>query len=356
MLPTVVFDESGNTGADLVRSKQPTFVLSSCDFSLDESRDLLEKVLTHQTVEPKISKMKKSNSGRRRVIDFITSNAISKDRAKVFYFHKEFMALTKVVDLLIENVAHETGFDLYKEGMNIAMSNMLCNCMPAFCGNELYLNMLDAFVVMFREKTPKSIGDFYSQIERMVEVSERHEFKSSLAPIRMSSAIIDEILKNNSQVNLDPAIPGFFTLCDAWGRQFKAEFGILHDDSKPISQEQPNLESLMDPDAKPELVGYDRRQFELPLRCREIKFGDSKTDTRLQVADLIASTCNYWARGLTDDSQQDTLWNELNELELISISSGVIWPSADVTPTSLGTDAKTGTNPVDGVMKHRTGV
>jgi hypothetical protein len=356
MTQTVVFDESGNTGADLVRSEQPTFVLSSCDFDENESRALLDIVLTHQTREPKLSKIKKSAAGRRRIVEFISSSEITRERVKVSYFHKEYMALTKVVDLLVENVANATNFDLYKQGMNIAMSNMLHYCMPAFCGSELYRDMLQAFVTMFREKTPQSIGRFYSLVERMVEVSARHQFDSSLAPIQISSYIIDEILNGNDALSLDPAIPGFFSLCSEWGQQYKAEFEILHDDSKPISQEQPNLESLMNPEAQQEIVGYDRRQFELPLRCREIRFGNSKQDVRLQVADLIASTCNYWARGLAHEEYRDSLWEELHELELTSIATVVLWPSPKVTPAELGTDSLLGTHPIDGVMRHRSEV
>jgi hypothetical protein len=352
MIRTVVFDESGNTGADLVVSDQPSFVLSSCDFSKDECQTLLNIVLTPQTGEPKLSRIKKSNAGRRRIVEFISSDLINKDRVKVFYIHKEYMALTKVVDLLIENVAHLTGFDLYKKGVNIAMSNMLHYCISAFCGDELKREMLSAFVIMFREKTPASIGKFYSLNEKMIEVSKRHDFFSSLAPIRMSAEIIHEVLQGNDVTALDPAIPGLFSLCSEWGRQYGAEFEILHDHSKPISKEQPNLECLMNPDAQQELVGYDRRQMELPLRCREIKFGDSKVDIRLQVADLIASTCNYWARGLINKNMQDVLWEELNKLDLSSIAAGVLWPSTDVSPAELGTDSGLGSNPIDGVAKH----
>lgn len=352
MIQTVVFDESGNTGADLVVRDQPLFVLSSCDFSEDECKTLLNIVLTQQTGEPKLSRIKKSNAGRRRIIEFISSDLINKDRVKVFYFHKEYMALTKVVDLLIENVAHLTGFDLYKEGMNIAMSNMLHYCMSAFCGEELKREMLSAFIIMFREKTPESIGKFYSLNERMIEVSEGHDFLGSLALIRMSAEIIHEVLEGNDVTVLDPAIPGLFSLCSEWGRQYKSEFEILHDHSKPISKEQDNLEGLMNPDAQQELIGYDRRQLELPLRCRKIKFGDSKVDIRLQVADLIASTCNYWARGLIDENQQDALWKELDELDLRSIAVGVVWPSTDVSPAELGTDSGLGNHPLDGVAKH----
>jgi len=353
MIQTVVFDESGNTGADLVHSEQPTFVLSSCDFDESESRALLDIVLTHQTGEPKLTRIKKSAAGRRRIVDFISSSEITKERVKVFYFHKEYMALTKIVDLLVENVAHATNFDLYEQGMNIAMSNMLHYCIPAFCGIELYQEMLQAFVTMFREKTPQSIERFYSLVEQMVEVSARHDFDGPLAPIQISSYFIDKILDGNGAISLDPAVPAFFSLCSEWGQQYKAEFEILHDGSKPISQEQPILESLMDPEAQQEIIGYDRRQFELPLRCRQIRLGDSKQDVRLQVADLIASTCNYWARGLVHEEYRDSLWEELHDLELTSIAIGGVWPSPEVTPAELGTDSWSGTHPIDGVMKHR---
>ena len=85
MIRTVVFDESGNTGANLVVQDQPSFVLSSCDFNEDECQALLNIVLTTQTGEPKLSRMKKSNVGRRKIVEFISSDLINKGRVKVFY-------------------------------------------------------------------------------------------------------------------------------------------------------------------------------------------------------------------------------------------------------------------------------
>ena len=39
--PTISFDESGNTGTDLLNEKQTYFVLASTDFTIDEANSLL---------------------------------------------------------------------------------------------------------------------------------------------------------------------------------------------------------------------------------------------------------------------------------------------------------------------------
>lgn len=41
---------------------------------------------------------------------------------KVSLCHKKFVVLTKMVDLLTENAAHEDGVNLYQDGANIGLA------------------------------------------------------------------------------------------------------------------------------------------------------------------------------------------------------------------------------------------
>ena len=349
----LAFDESGNTGTDLLNVEQPIFVLASCDFSVEEAESLLSQIKSAQVLnELKFTKIKKTTRGKRRILDFLSDVRITKDRAKVFYFHKRYLAVTKIVDLLVENLAYRDGIDLYKDGLNIAISNMHYYCIPAFFGESLFDQFLDAFIKMFQEPKDTTISYFYKTVYELFAQCSNQEYKQLLAPIIASSEIIDDVLQSNDKTALDPAITAFFTLSSVWGEQYGEAFKILHDQSKPLASQKETLERLMDVNGPYQKVGYDRRTFEFPLRSDRIELGDSKTDPRLQVADLISGSCFHWARGKADIKYQDEFWLQLDRLDMTKLAIGVIWPSPEVTPEGMGTHIGGGNNAVDAVSRY----
>jgi len=348
---TVAFDESGNTGADLINRDQPTFALATCDFTKEEAEAILAPVIGGQIVEPKFKVLKRSRSGRAGIVKVLVDERLTPGRAKAFVFHKKYLALTKVVDLLVENLAHRDGVDLYRDGANIAISNLHYFCGPAFCGDGLFEEMLSAFVDVFRKRTAVEIKTFYERAWSVYEACSDTQYKVMLGPIIASAEIIDEVLANNGVTALDPAIPAFVSHGSIWGEQYNDRFKILHDKSKPIAHEKESLELLMGPGPFRK-IGYDRRVFEFPLRAELLEFGDSAADRRLQVADILAGGCNHWARGMADEEYRDELWNELNELNVAKWLIGLVWPSPDVTPEDLDTAGGGGQNAVDAVAEH----
>lgn len=120
----VAFDESGNTGADLLNQDQPVFSLASTSISSDLAHHLLGITRTAQTREVKFVRLKKTATGRRRIVELLSAPELNGDNVRTTFFHKRFMVFTKIVYILIETVAHEDDIDLYKDGANIAMSHL----------------------------------------------------------------------------------------------------------------------------------------------------------------------------------------------------------------------------------------
>ena len=110
----VAFDESGNTGADLLNQQQPVFALASTCLSRDQANLILEPLTTPQTREIKFSRLRRTEAGRRRIIEFLSCSSLDPENTITTLFHKKYMIVTKVVDLLVENLAHEDGIDLYR--------------------------------------------------------------------------------------------------------------------------------------------------------------------------------------------------------------------------------------------------
>ena len=157
---TIFCDEAGNSGENLLDADQPVYVLASNDFTTEEAVALLRHVQPPQSGEPKFKTLKKTNKGVDRLLAFLVDPLLVRDRIAVNVFHKRFMVVTKIVDLIFETLIHKAGGDLYVDGANIALSNMLHACMPAFCGDAATGAFLQAFVSLMRERTPRAAAAF----------------------------------------------------------------------------------------------------------------------------------------------------------------------------------------------------
>lgn len=295
MPPEVHFDEAGNTGAALLDPNQPVFVLASADFTRDEADELLELVRTPQTQEVKFTSLKKSNTGKRRLLQFLSSSLLTPARVKVSITHKRYMAMCKAVDLIEETLAFRDGIDLYERGANIAIANLHYYVTPVFCGEARFELFLSTFVEMVRTPSVATKAAFFDSVRALYENCRESRHKTSFCPYLIAERDIDEILDGINYTALDPAIGAVFHQLGVWGTAIGNEFLAIHDKSKPISAERKTFEVMMDPTASPTMIGYDRRKFEFPLRARTLSFADSRDLPQLQVVDLLAGATSYFA-------------------------------------------------------------
>lgn len=115
-IPLIAFDESGNSGGNLLDSEQPVFVLASVHLADDAAKE----VVGRDAKELKFARLRRSAQGRKRILDILNSPALGAERVLVSGIHKHFMIITKMVDLLVEPLMHTTGFDLYNRGQTWA--------------------------------------------------------------------------------------------------------------------------------------------------------------------------------------------------------------------------------------------
>ena len=349
----VVFDESGNTGGDLLNTQQPVFALASICLTRTQAQEFLTPLRTAQTQEVKFSRLRRTHAGRASIVDLLSNQALQDHTPQISIVHKRFMVITKIVDLLVETLAYEDGLDLYKDGANIAMSNLHFFCMPVYCGEGRTRTFLRRFVEMIRRQTPQSVRKFYSFARLLYQNCQDHEYKRALSPILLSERVVASILANNNKNSVDPAIPTFFQHCAWWGEQLGGPFDTLHDESKPILQEKRSLARFMSRSENVMNIGYDRRKFQFPLRAKTIAFGKSRQDSRLQVADILAGSAVQWALGwLTEEDKRSPFWAEIDGADIARFVRGHLWPTTDVSPQALETEYSGGTSAVDAIAEY----
>jgi hypothetical protein len=342
--PIVAIDESGNTGANLLSLEQPVFALASTSISIAEADKLLARIRTSQTRELKFSQLKKTPAGRRRILEFLQAPELTEAKVKATVFHKRFMITTKMVDLLVETAAHLDGVDLYKDGANIALSNVHFFCMPIFCGKDLTEGFLRCFLSMVRERTFGAVCRFYQAAEMLYASSRDARYTTMLSPLIYSQKVIRDVLANVSKNEMDPAIPALYEHCIFWGEQLGSKFDLLHDESNTVLQEKDFLEMFMSRGEEERVIGYDRRKQIFPLRVSEIRFARSVDDARLQVVDMIGSAVTYLMKGYFSPPSQKEFWEEISSGVVRNLIVGGLWPSNQVTPKELETEYTGGIN------------
>lgn len=344
----VYLDESGNTGHNIADDRQPMFTLAGLKHSNQQASLLLDLLQCQSPLEAHFKNLKRRKAGQDGIVRLMKHSLINPDLVRVELIHKKFMITTKIVDLLIETMLHGYGHDLYVDGQNIALSNMLHYCMPAFCGQDKVDSMHKAFVLMVKSQGEDEINGFYSAVESLKDNSINEGFKSDIDLILATKGSIDEILYGIDKSALDPSIPAFFSQCVGWGVLHPRGFHVIHDDSKSIEQQREFLSLFMDWTQKSIELGYDRRKFKLPLKALSLRFSNSQGSPQLQVADIVASAVSYWSRCKEQGESEDYLFLALDELRINRlIAPTSIWPSLHVTPEELGTVFDGGVNPAN---------
>lgn len=347
-VPHIYFDESGNTGSNLLDNDQPIFTLASCQYSDQEAKDLVDLIGSNATHEIHFKRLKRRKAGQDGIVRLMSSKLICRDKISINVFHKEFMVTSKIVDILIEHMMHLRGQDLYLNGQNIALSNMLYYCLGAFCDADLLRSMYDSFIKMLKEQTEESIDEFYSSVEALIPGLKSKSFENDINRILETKDYVVDALHGVDKFSLDPSIPALFAQCVQWGAKYPKGFHVVHDDSHTIEKQRLLFAQFMDWTQDDIELGYDRRKYNLPLKGKSLKFSSSDSHHQLQVADIIASSFAYWAAGVSRGETEDYFFLELNKLNLDRfIGHNKIWPTMDVSPEDLGTVHDGGLNAAD---------
>ncbi len=282
----VFFDESGNTGQNLIDEADPIFVLASCSFQVEE--EVLSHFQQFKGPELKFSRLRKTAVGQKAVLAFLSSEQVTSKTAAAFVTHKPFMVVTKYCDLVLEPSFRNAGVDFYKRGANIATANLLTTTMPVFLNPTTWSNFLSLFVRVVRERTPSLFDDWRRSAELIFSHLEHTHRKAAdfFAPVFLMRDC-SELFKTLGDDELDPLVPAYYVVVDHWGTSVGDIYEVIADESKALAKARGLLLALSDPKLNPVTVGYDRRKTEFPLKVSDIVPVDSTLHRQVQFADIL---------------------------------------------------------------------
>ncbi|MDV9189576.1 DUF3800 domain-containing protein [Streptomyces sp. SR27] len=316
-------DESHSTGENLLDPVQPVFCAAGVYVDDQLARQIVDNVkaeLPEGHGEPKYTSLSKTPKGRATLLTAF--NSLTEEPIRAYVADKQFMVTTKMVDVLVVELAYETGYNMYADGSHLALANLLHAGGRLMGDAAAFDRLLQTFVDAARKRTRASADDLFTAISDY-QATTSPEFSHVSDVLRHTRAQADDIIaaiaSGRVQDNLDPAVPCLVELCRGMG-QILGDFVLVHDESKTIAR---NRERLLTAHEMEDPARPGHRLERVPVTA--IEFSDSSAVPQLQIADWVAGAVRQWAAqrvtGLPDPFAE--------ELEAVVMSwlLGGIWPN-----------------------------
>ncbi|HEY4293761.1 DUF3800 domain-containing protein [Luteibacter sp.] len=282
------FDESGNTGTDLLNEAQPVAVLASTSLEEAACSGLLSPLLRQGQSEAKYSKLKGSHKGQSALLSLLRSSELNRESAKVMVADKRFYLTAHLVDKLIEPALLDAGIDAYAGDTHVSLARLLHFAGPHILPNGGWRKVLGAFEAVIRRQSKEAFLAYEQMLDRVVLPATDGKFGREAMLLYGTKGRAQEGIEGfEARAVFDPMPDLFIGVVSQWMDEHPGEFSVTHDASKPLAQREPFIRELMTPLA-PRKFGYGMRKAELPLRISKLAFADSKQYPQIQLADVLA--------------------------------------------------------------------
>lgn len=338
MTSIIYIDECGYTGEDLFNQDQPVFCLASTSLSESLCAELLHANMGNiKSAELKHTALARKPRTQTQVVDLLKALTVYSDNIRFSIAHKQYTLLTKIVDLLIEPLAYDDGVEFYKDGFNIAYSNVFYILAKYIVGEQFFLKMLRNFQRLMRERTLRAYREFFQLFFEVGLPKDFVEHTIFLRAVhsRYGTGILTEIPKDS----LDIAVNMAFNLVALWSANTKDNLKIIHDRSSAIAKNKRIWDHIVSPEIPARTVGMDRRLMHFPLRVISTELGESRTYSGLQLVDILAGAMTRRAKWEINGRDPNDVYSAMLAEFLPDAFPGIsmIWPSSSVTPEELGT-------------------
>lgn len=334
-MSTIFLDECGYTGQDLLNPVQPLFTLASLNLSESECQDLKQLFFSNvQSTELKYSSLSRRPKQQQMIIEFLKELSGKPELVKLSVAHKQYVLVTKMIEMIVEPVCQDSGINIYDRGGNISLANLMFYTLPVFGGVEFFQNLLKCFQDMIRLRTEEAYRNFF---EPLFTKQYSEDLDELLGFFRASHINFGHELLDIPD-HLDIAVSSTFALMFEWRKDINDDIVLVHDASSAMAKEKKIWDIIVNPNLSPIEVGYDRRKTQFPIRVVKTCSEDSKKWAGLQLVDILAGACTRCARWLNDGgSIDDTFGKELTEIVGNSFVCFSIAPQKKFTPDALGT-------------------
>ncbi|WP_439938536.1 DUF3800 domain-containing protein [Nocardia sp. N13] len=301
-------DESGSEGENVAEARHRVFCHGSVDLTLDEATNLMAEIrgrLQSKSVEIKSSAIVKNEPLLRELFG---SDGRLKGRAMMVLFDKQYFVVSKVIDLLVEELAYENGVHLH---LNLRARDLARNLFidgPRAYDADAWAGLMEAFVSLTRLNQRKgakaTVEEFFILVDALRLSSRRKRVAEVMQMVhnaRLHASDFQSQLQTpdpSAPPTMDPLFAAVTATAFEWADRGSRRLHLLHDEQAALTPLR--LETMKHYIVNP-LPEFATRRSRITHLDIELK--DSRTDPRIQVADLVAGVGRAYAEPLLNETK-----------------------------------------------------
>lgn len=297
---TIACDESGSDGENLVEGGSRVFSHGSTDLDRLAAAQLIDdlrEAVRFNGAELKSTVLLRSSTRRSSLIDAFASGGPLSGRAKILLIDKPYMAAAKVIDLVIEEDAYAKGIDLYRTNEAYRLAQLLFRDGARAFGEQQWQRLLGDFVSFVRRKQRSGAKTTEAELLQTIDDLRLRNNRRSVTEIMQRLWQGREHLRDYlpegdasavSMGTLEPLVPAIAGTAKAWHQVHRLPVEIVHD-----------RQAALTPQAVADILATCSTRWPnmaIPPPIITLEQTDSRSDPRVQVADLVAGV-GWWVAG-----------------------------------------------------------
>lgn len=322
MMREVAFDESGNSGQNLLDPAQPVFTLASVARPEAEVADAVAALLRGGPFgELKFSSMRGSEHGRAILGEIFASGLLEPGTARVVPVRKEWMVAGKMVDLLWEPGAANTNY-FYASDLHRKLADILFHQGPKEAGAETWARWQRAFVAAVRHPHNEvRIGELEAALAAVKEAGAGEPIGIVFEAVPDEAASLTELIPDGDD-ELDPALTGLIEQIDHWSGRLGEPFRVVHDNSAAVRRGRDTVLRFSDQEIEPTSFDLGDIHFALPLLAVGVETVDSRHSAPVQLADVLSGAVMWCLRERVRGLEVPQQWWDWNLGAFIDFAQG----------------------------------
>ncbi|MEH1123175.1 hypothetical protein [Micromonospora sp. CPCC 206061] len=289
--PEIACDESGWEGANLVAGSSDIIAYASVRLSVDAAAECLRELggrAGHLAREYKASHVLRSDP-RSTVTSLLGPASPIHGNAFVHLTDKSYFVVGRVLDLVLGQSADATSAGLVVDRRLTELATTLSREGPEAFGRDRWQAFLAASNAVLRTRKRRTVREpvdaFLNLVETLAELDAGSRLGAILDELRRARPVAyaarTRILEHHVlQPTLEPLIPALARTILHWSRDGEADVSIVHDEQSALTEGR---------------IRRLERQLLPPGRFLRFRQVDSRTDPRVQVADVLAGVARRLA-------------------------------------------------------------
>jgi len=328
-LLTIACDESASEGENLMGSKHPVFVHASVNITTDAASEFMATLRAATKTQARELKSKIALAPRNRAALLEVLGSLD-NQGNILLVDKSYFVAAKMIDLLVDELAHEYGVEVGLSGLGRQLADYLHQRGATAIGVTRWHTLLNSYNSVIRsyyraDAAPPTVEVFFEALEDALRNCCDVHVAQILGDIWRAREFTREYEGASPSVlrELDPMAPSITAASMTWQMRIgEVPFEFLADNYSGLSEEV--CKAIVEAARAPLSVGG----VELPRAdLRAVRLVDSKFDVRVQVADILAGVGRevalLAANGVIDDQLQ-TVVHEMLDFNVLASSGSAI--------------------------------